>query len=321
MTFRTELIIPRGPFLLNPTERTLLLGSCFAQEMGSRMRASFWPAVVNPLGVLFNPESIANAVAIALAGEGAHLHEAANSVFAHGSSWVSWLCDSSVSAQSRDVCIRRVIEALKNLEDALRVSSAIVITLGTAFVYRLESGRVVANCHKQPARLFRRERLSVGQVAAHLDSILDRIDNHNPTAKVIFTVSPVRHIGDGLPENMLSKSTLRLAVDEVCRRWESAVYFPAYELLCDDLRDYRFYARDMVHPSDAAADYIWEKFQETFLSEDSRRIVDKGRKLRTRLNHRPLFPDSPEAETFARKSRELLEQHLCNIGVDSAFFM
>ena len=188
---------------------------------------------------------------------------------------------------------------------ALREADRVILTFGTAWVYELRStGEIVANCHKQPAELFRRRRLTVEEIVARYDDL-----QAGPLAgkQVILTVSPVRHLGDGLPDNFLSKATLRLAIDEICRRHADSAYFPAYEILTDDLRDYRFYADDLVHPSQQAQQYIWELFTAATLTEEARRKLPQVEALTTAAGHRPLHPESDEYRRFCRKQLEIIE--------------
>ena len=180
-----------------------------------------------------------------------------------------------------------------------------ILTFGTAWVYELRStGEIVANCHRQPTALFRRRRLTVEEIVARYDDL-----QAGPLAgkQVILTVSPIRHLGDGLPDNFLSKATLRLAIDEICRRHADSTYFPAYEILTDDLRDYRFYADDLVHPSQQAQQYIWELFTAATLTEEARRKLPQVEAVTTAAGHRPLHPESDEYRRFCRKQLEIIE--------------
>ncbi|MBD5217452.1 MAG: GSCFA domain-containing protein [Bacteroidales bacterium] len=307
MKFRTEISIPAAPFRISPEKRGVLLGSCFSDEIGARMRNALWDVLPNPCGTLFNPLSIARAIRIALATESQSAIR-----FAHRPPlWHSWDFSTLFSDPSEERCRRRCLEALDLLTLYLSSASFLAVTFGTAMIYTLE-GVPVANCHKYPQSTFERGMCSVEEIVQEWKNILSLLWEKNPDIKVIFTISPVRHVADTLPVNSLSKATLRLAVEQLAS-WAEAkgrtFYFPAYEIMIDDLRDYRFYASDMVHPSSTAVDYVWRHFQACLLTEKDRAIISAGESLRKRLTHRPLIEGIDDTD-FRTKTAEKLEAFL-----------
>lgn len=266
MKFRTEVQLPPSALRLVPTSRVLLLGSCFAEEVGARLSDSLpeGNVVINPCGVLYNPESIAQTIDLLLMDEVVRRQKVDSSLFeAHDGRWHSWLFSTKFSAPSRLECLEL---CLASLQGGLRGFDLLVITLGTDRCYRLrQDGRVVANCHKEPAALF--DEVSVPDSTSLHDALV-AISCRYPAMRVLFTVSPYRYAKYGFHESQLSKARLLLMADGFCQAYPSADYFPAYEILLDELRDYRFYASDMLHPSEQAADYIFERFRDWCFSPE-----------------------------------------------------
>ena len=301
MKFRTEITIEPLDNRLKYGDSLLSIGSCFAENMAQRLRQAKFNAVSSPTGILFNPLSIASTInrfAEAAAPSAEEL------VFNNGL-WHSFDAHSSLSSPSKEATLEALTKAITEGHNALKQASHVIITLGTAWVYTLENGTVVANCHKFPHSHFTRRRLSVEEVVQALELLCSKTLSGK---HIIFTISPVRHIADGLAENTLSKATLRVAVDIVCSRCSNAHYFPAYECLNDDLRDYRFYADDMVHPSQQAVEYIWEKFTEVAIEEKSRALMPQVAKVVAAASHRPFNPESREYAAFCRNNLRLIEE-------------
>ena len=291
MKFRTEYEMRPSERLLDPGEPVVLIGSCFTDSIGKRMVSCRWPALPNPCGTLFNPSSIANIIRLAIADESRLRAVAEDSIAERNGLFMSWLVDSGSTKHTREETLSSLHERLYSLRDGLATEATLIVTFGTAWIYvlREQPGYVVSNCHKFPADNFVRRRLSVEDIVSEWRSLLDNLKERFPRLRVIFTVSPVRHLKDGFEGNSRSKAILQLSCEEICEKCESAEYFPSFEIMNDDLRDYRFYDRDMVHPSEMAVDYIWEKFQERFLSVESRAILREGEKITRRLNHRPII--------------------------------
>ncbi len=313
MKFRTETAYGKGEIVFRPDKPLILTGSCFADNMGRRMRESLWDAR-NPLGVLFNPLSIARVLELMLFDADAE-SRFAESLFESGGIWHSWLFDSSFSSLSREEIIDKFMAAHRSVRECLAINPTIAITFGTAYCYWLRNNGsmdnspatcgIVANCHKQPPAMFTRRRVAAEEITGVWKTFARRMRERYPDMRMMFTVSPVRHVRDGLHENNLSKATLLLAIDSLCSGLDFCYYFPAYEIVNDDLRDYRFYAADLVHPSETAVDYIWEIFTQSCLDDDGRLFIKEGRAIAKRMNHRPILSDGEAAERFREETRRM----------------
>lgn len=294
---------------LSHTTPLLLLGSCFATNIGAKLEKDFFDVTVNPFGTLYNPASIA-ATCERIACD---INFTDGDITERDGLLHSWDCHSSLSSVSLDSnsYLGILNGLLSKLREKVTSVDTVILTFGTRHIFRLkESGRVVANCHKFPAATFEEEDLDVGQCTAMISSSVEHLRQLNPSMRVILTVSPVRYVGEGLHNSTLSKSTLLLACDAVARLYENIIYFPSYEILMDDLRDYRFYAADMKHPSDVAIDYIYEIFSRSFFDKRTMEIANRCRRLVARLNHRSITGATDEP--FAFKTRELAT----NIAMD-----
>ena len=303
MQLRLTTELPAGAPRLAPRSRMMLLGSCFAEHMGQRMAAAGLAADVNPFGVVYNPESIAAALDALLGGR---LPEDIYFAGADGL-WHSWLHSGAFSAPERAACREAVEQRFGPAAAALRQTDVLFVTLGTAWVFTLKSGRVVANCHKEPPATFAQRRLGVEEITARWQPLLARLEAACPGLHTVFTISPFRYTKLGLHGNQLTKATLLLAVDELCRGAERRHYFPAYEIVTDELRDYRFYERDMAHPSAVAVDYVWEQLDRWLFTPETRRYIAEREALARDLAHRPLHPGSAGHASFLRGVLRRLE--------------
>lgn len=286
MDFRTEIKPEPVPFRISHSSVGFMAGSCFAENIYLKMSAAKFNVAANPTGILFNPASIAGMIT-SLADGRKFTHSDLRS---DGDVWFGWQHHGSFSDVYAEVALDNMNEAARMGAAALAGADYAVITFGTAWIYRLaETGEVVANCHKQPSGLFVRERLTAGEITGMYGALLE-----GPLAgkNVIFTVSPVRHLKDGLEENSFSKAILRTAVGELVGKYDNAHYFPSFEIMNDDLRDYRFYAEDMVHPSGTAVDYIWKKFADWVFDGHSRELLPRLEKLSSAMKHRVMNPGS-----------------------------
>ena len=288
---------------INPSEtkigyqdKILLLGSCFADNIGEKFGEHYFQATVNPFGTLYNPASIMKAITLSFEHDNKHY------ILQHNGLWHSMMHHGSFSHPDKNELLSRYNESLTIMCNALQEASTIVVTFGTSWIYQME-GMVVANCHKIPAERFRRDCMTVGQIIDMWLPLLVQIPNKH----WIFTVSPIRHIKDGLHANHLSKATLLQAIDTLIvnarglNPSSSYSYFPSYEIMLDELRDYRFYAEDMVHPSQVAVDYIWQRFVETYMTVDTQSEMRTLYQLWRDRHHRFLHPESEEAQTFAER--------------------
>lgn len=314
MLFKTEIDITPLKQTISYGDGILFLGSCFADEVGSICRGLGFNAMVNPFGALYNPESIANAVQRLHSGK-PFSHEEVVKVgeeffctFSHNTDFWS---------SSEETLIHNVNGHLAEAHEHFAQSKWIILSLGTSWVFRNKAtGEVVANCHKLPSQLFDRYCLSVEAASKCLSDLLQAF----PGKQFIFTVSPLRHLKDGLHGNQLSKAALLLAVDEVCKSHENAHYFPAYEILLDELRDYRFYKEDMVHPTDQAVRYIWEKFVDYAINLSEKPAMQAATELKQMLHHKPLFPDSDAYRKFEQQRQQKtseIKQKFSNIIVEN----
>ena len=298
---------------INPLEQTihygdglLFLGSCFADEVGGICRGLGFDALVNPFGVLYNPVSVANAVHRLASGR-PFAHE---EVIRTGEEYYCTFSHNTTFWQpTEEALLEKINASLLVAHEHFKAARWVMVSLGTSWVYRsIETQEVVANCHKLPARQFDRICLSVSASVA----VLSGLAKMYPDKQFVFTVSPLRHIKDGLHGNQLSKASLLLAVDEVCKAFGNAHYFPAYEILLDELRDYRFYKEDMVHPTEQAVQYIWERFTDFAVDPKEKPAMQAAAELRKMLKHKPLFPES---ETYKR-FEALKEERICAMKRD-----
>lgn len=286
MKFRTEYESRPAAEKISPAIPAVLVGSCFSDNIGSRMLECGWEACVNPCGVLYNPLSISRILSLALATEEERIKEVRRSLTRRDDAVASWLFSGRFASSSATETEHRCLEGLENLSSALRSAGVLVITLGTAYVY-FRNGEAVSNCHKYPEKEFTRRRLDPHECAAALRLALEEIHRRYPALRIILTVSPVRHLRDGFEGNSRSKAVLLLAAEELLDR--HITYFPAFEILTDDLRDYRFYADDLLHPSAAGIEYIWKKFTCTYLDNASRETLRRGLKQQRNANHRKII--------------------------------
>ena len=292
MIFHTEVNITPLNHSIHYCDGLLFLGSCFADEVGSLCRGLGFDALVNPFGVLYNPASIAQSVERLDSGKSfghedvLEVGEGQYCTFSHNTTFWN---------RSEEELLEQVNQCLAEAHAHFVKSKWIILSLGTSWVFRnKENGFVVSNCHKLPAACFERVFLPVEQSVQYLSEIVQQ----HPEKRFIFTISPLRHLKDGLHENQLSKAALLLAVDQVCKQFGNAHYFPAYEILLDELRDYRFYKEDMVHPTEQAVRYIWERFVDFAIDPKEKPAIKVAAELKQMLQHRPLFPESESYKKF-----------------------
>jgi hypothetical protein len=333
--FRTTLQPTPSSFTITHQDHILAMGSCFAEHIAQRLQKHKFPTLLNPFGILYNPISIAHSLQWLLSEE----HYPRQSLFEHQGLWHSFHHHGRFSAPTQEEAYHQISHHLKQGRQFLQKTNRLILTFGTAHVFEhLESARIVANCHKRPNNEFARKRLTVNQIVTALSPIFEKIQAsqpqnpkpktpqppNSPTPKpkttyspthslthslsILLTVSPVRHIRDGLIENQRSKAVLLLAIDELCQQFPFVHYFPSYELLLDDLRDYRFYADDLIHPSTMAIDYIWDFFGKTFFPATTQQLNQKIQAINSAIQHRPFHPESEQHQAFLRKQREKLEQ-------------
>ncbi len=317
--FRT--IIPIAPFVrkIDHSQKILSLGSCFAENIAARLSAAKFHITASPTGILFNPESIAQAIERYSAESVPTIKE----LQYDNERWFSYDFHSAFSHSDVDKALDAMRQGVERGAEALREADTYIITFGTAIVYRLtDSARVVANCHKQPQRYFRREMLSVEDIVSRYGALLEGCLRDK---RVIFTISPIRHLSDGAEQNSLSKATLRVAIGEIVSRYPNATYFPSFEIMNDELRDYRFYAEDMTHPSTTAIDYIWERFSAAAFSPATQSLIEQIERIAAAVAHRPFSPQSEAHRRFCRKQLEdisLVEElnNYIDLSAEKAYF-
>ena len=303
MKFRTEVELPSTQLQLLPDARCMMFGSCFAEHIGRRMHDSRMPVDVNPFGVIYNPLSVHAALTMLL--ENSFPDEALFE--GDDGMWHSRLHSGAFSAATREACEASVRARFDAAAAALSRLDVLFVTFGfaRAYIYK-ECGQVAGNCHKQPSRDFIVRDLSPADIVEIWQPLLQRLRALRPELQVVFTVSPYRYRKTGLHGNALGKASLLLAIDELCRLNEGCHYFPAYEIVLDELRDYRFFEADMLHPSAVAIDYVWERFRTWAFAPSMHEMHAEWEKLHRALQHRPLQPDSEAAKRF----REQTEQQL-----------
>ena len=307
------------PVEIKPLERRLtykdsllFIGSCFADEMGRRCRDRYFDAMVNPFGVLFNPCSISDCLGL-LEGYGINAEQCSfipDDVIETSGGFVSFHHHGSFCRPTAQEFLDNANRELAKSSEFYYREGWVVVTLGTAFIYTdKDSGMVVSNCHKLPSSRFERTMIDADQVYEALSQYVAA----RSARQWIFTVSPVRHLADGLHANQLSKATLLMGVQRLVDRFPNAHYFPAYEIMLDELRDYRFYADDMMHPSPLAADYVFERFMDFALSDSDRPLLAEAEKVYGMMEHRILNPGTPQAEQFEKQRKDNLESFLTKI--------
>jgi hypothetical protein len=313
MDFRTKVELPASLPPVTHAGQILLLGSCFAENMGRQLAENKFRVDVNPFGILYNPFSVSTALVEILKGKVYQEEDLfaykeiirnkeynKQDLFAYKDLWHSPMHHGSFSAATAGEVIRNINHRLQQAHKTVHQLDWLMLTFGTAYVYeQKETGRVVSNCHKLPESNFNRRLLSVDEIVNEYTSLIAGMTARNPNLKVLFTVSPIRHIRDGMHANQLSKSTLLLTIDRLQQLFPKQVfYFPAYEIVLDELRDYRFYADDMLHPSPLAVNYLWKCFSDSFFSAETKQVMTEVEDIRKDMAHKPFHPESEAYQRF-----------------------
>lgn len=295
---KTTIELEPAAFSIKYEDHLMSMGSCFAQNIAQKLQDIFYNVSINPFGTLYNPISIRNSLGLLL-----NKYEfQEEDLFFHNGLWNSFQHHSSFSSTSMEDTLEQINIELIKARTRLKKSHTLLITLGTAWVHELrKDNKVVSNCHKLPANRFKRKRLSVQEIVDSLGPLFDYLKESNPALNIILTVSPIRHLKDGFTENQISKSTLLLATQELVQKARYIHYFPAYEIMMDDLRDYRYYADDLVHPSNLAVEYIWEAFSKCYLEEQEDALRKNIRKLQNAMQHRSFNPSSNGHQKFVQQ--------------------
>ena len=284
--------------------RVILLGSCFSDNIGQKLSYHKFQSVLNPFGILFHPKAIESVIHNAITNK----EYTGKDLFFFNERWQSFTAHSKLSFSSKEETLNQLNKASALLNTALKNSTHIIITLGTSWVYRfLKTSQIVANCHKVPQHKFKKELLPVAEINKSLSSIISQIREINSSINFIFTISPVRHLKDGFIENQQSKSHLISALHQIIPLHKNTFYFPSYEIMMDELRDYRFYKEDMIHPNLLAINYIWEKFYENWLSDEALELKKEVIKIQKSLYHKPFNPNADGHREFLVSLQEKIE--------------
>lgn len=295
MNFRTNIQLQPERHQIDYDSKLLLIGSCFSKNISEKLAYFKFQVSSNPFGILFNPKTIENLITNAINKK----EYFEKDIFKLNERWHCFDAHSDLSSGNIKTLLQNLNTKVEATNKQLAETTHIIITLGTSWVYRfVETDAIVGNCHKVPQKKFLKELLSVEEVVASLENICVLIKDVNPTINIIFTVSPVRHLKDGFTENALSKSNLLSAIHQIISKRKQLYYFPSYEIMLDDLRDYRFYNSDMVHPNETAINYIWEQFQKVWISEKATSIMKKVDTIQKGLAHKPFNPTSEQHQQF-----------------------
>lgn len=299
------------PFLkemYNPityTSKVCLLGSCFSEHIGKKLAYYKFNTFQNPLGILFHPKAIENLILKAVNQD----KYTEDDIFFLNERWHCFEAHSELSHANKNVLLSNLNLAIEKTHQVLLEASHIIITLGTAWTYRhIETDITVANCHKMPQKKFLKELLSVDEVAASIENCVALLRSINPKITILFTVSPVRHLKDGFVENQQSKAHLLAGIHQTVSTRNQIHYFPSYEIMMDELRDYRFYAEDMIHPNTTAIKYIWDKFQHVWISHESEKTLEEVETIQKGLAHKPFNSNSEAHQAFLVKLQGKIAQ-------------
>jgi hypothetical protein len=328
MDFRLELNIKPFENQVNIRDHIMLVGSCFTDHISKRLSQYKFHVLENPNGILFNPASISHSISNYINGK----KYKGSDLFYFNELWNSWEHHSVFSHPGKRDCLDEINDSVELAHEFLSYTNWIIITLGSSFVYELKddslggvAGYVAANCHKVPAQHFNHRLLSFTEVENYLESIVLSLKQYIPGIKIVFTISPVRHSREGLVENNRSKALLHSGVHSMIQNHENVFYFPSYELVIDDLRDYRFYAEDLIHPNYQATNYVWEKFSEAVIDEESRLLMKQLHPIHLALNHRAMHPGSAQHKKFLNsmleKTKQLMDQFpFLDLSEEKKFF-
>lgn len=328
MKFRFELDVKKIPWPVYHQHQLLLIGSCFTENIGEKLNNVKFRTLQNPHGILFNPISVAEAINDYITNRQYHSED----LFFYNEAWHSWKHHSRFSGLTPEAALQKINTAISAAHQYLKEAHYVLITLGSAWTYRLTEnaeygivGSVAANNHKAPAAWFQRTLLGATETVSHLESVLKKLSDFNKNLKIIFTISPVRHLREGAIDNNRSKAVLIQAVHQLAEQYNQLYYFPAYELVIDDLRDYRFYAEDLVHPNYQATQYVWEKFTGACMSTETQKLMEEIAAIRLAYMHKPFNSTSEQhhkfLKTFLEKTEKIQAQYpFLNLEDEIAFF-
>jgi hypothetical protein len=299
--FRTILSESPQGHAITHADQVFQIGSCFTDHISDRLKQAGFRVTKSPFGTVYNPVSISDGLLRLVRGE----KFAEGALICTHELWHTWQHHGAAAGTDKGLVLKRINEDFDTAFGKLLTANWLIITVGSANVYTLvESGQIVANCHKAPSSLFKKRMLTVEEVETSLSTAIAALTQFNPGLKVMLTISPVKHLRDGMVENLRSKSTLILACAALAQRFEHVHYSPIYELITEELRDYRFYASDMCHPNGTAIDYVWQWFQKTYFGADTQLIADRAMQLNRALAHRPLHAETQAHQAFLTKTQK-----------------
>lgn len=316
MKFHFEFDIKKPERLINHNDKLLLIGSCFTENIGEKLLKYKFRVMQNPNGILFNPVSVAEALTDYIE----HKEFTKDDLFEYNEGWHSWKHHSRFSGLTAGESLTKINQAIDGAHGFLKQADHLMITLGSTWIYTLteraanaKAGNVAANNHKAPSDWFHRRLMKPEEVLQVLDNVIHRLFLFNPDLRIIFTISPVRHLREGVVENNRSKAVLIQAVHHLVDKFDKLYYFPAYELVIDDLRDYRFYAEDLVHPNYHATQYVWEKFINACMDEKTRDLIEQIHTINLAYQHKPFNAGSEQHKKFLtvmlEKTQALQQQY------------
>lgn len=301
MKLQTKVEISLNKNKINHQHKIAMIGSCFTQNIGEKLQQDQFDVSINPYGILFNPVSVAKAIKACLN----QLSLKEEDLIKVGEQWASLNHHSQFNTLVAKDTLQRINQSIQDAKSYYAESNLLIITFGTAWVYELnETKEIVANCHKIPNKNFTKRLLTIEEIVDVYSTLFLELISENPNLNIMFTVSPVRHWKDGVVENNRSKSVLHLAIMELVNKFEIVSYFPSYEIVLDELRDYRFYKEDMLHPNQQAVDYIYERFSDTFYTKETVVLNKRIRKLKLALAHKPFNINSEAHQLFIKQTKE-----------------
>lgn len=304
MNFSTLVNIPIAKKSINHNSSLLVLGSCFAENIGEKLTSNKFNTVVNPFGIIYNPVSIAKSLNHIL---NEHNFKEDDLLF-FNDKWMSLQHHGSFSNSNKAECLQTINQSISLSNKQLKKANYLFVTFGSAWVYEHKEHGLVANCHKIPAKHFTKRLLEVEEIVAAYTSLIKSIKDSNADINIVFTVSPVRHAKDGLWENNLSKSVLHLSIKKLTEKVDNCSYFPAYEIVMDELRDYRFFNDDLVHPTDLAVNYVWEKFSMSYFSKETIALMDNIQKIKQAATHKPFDFNSEKHQQFIKNQLAIIQE-------------
>ncbi len=305
--FRTIVDVPQTAEKIGHDNKVMFIGSCFSESIGQKLASHKFHVDINPFGVLYNPASIAQCLSILLKNK---FFSEEDLNYAN-ERWFSFLHHSDYSRPDKTECLEAINTRIRKSAQFLENADYIFITFGTSWIFKQrQNNSVVSNCHKLPASKFIRSKLSVEDIVSEYQSLLDQLKQFNSKLKAVFTISPIRHWKDGAHGNQLSKATLFVALEKIVEANPEVAYFPSYEIMMDELRDYRFYSADMLHINQVAIDYIYERFSECFFSDETKKLNSKVEKIIRASNHRPFNPNAENFRDFVKSNINEIESLL-----------